>query len=104
MELFLCARTSWGESANVSSSVCPRKDSQSMFSGLVPGQICSRGWFTPFWPDRNSLTSLVPSSRCTMKTKRCCKMLGNGLMNDAWLGQTVDPAKTAQTRLNISGS
>jgi len=39
-----------------------------------------------------------------MKTKRCCKMLGNGLMNDAWLGQTVDPAKTAQTRLNISGS
>jgi hypothetical protein len=38
-----------------------------------------------------------------MKTKSCGKMLGNGLMNDAWLGQTVDPAKTGQTSLNISG-
>jgi len=28
-------------------------------------------------------------------------MLGNGLMNDAWLGQTVDPAKMGQTSLNI---
>jgi len=27
-------------------------------------------------------------------------MLGNGLMNDAWLGQTVDPAKTGQASLN----
>jgi hypothetical protein len=38
-----------------------------------------------------------------MKTKSCSKMLGNGLMNDAWLGQTVDPAKTGQTSLDISG-
>jgi hypothetical protein len=38
-----------------------------------------------------------------MKTKSYGKMLGNGLMNDAWLGQTVDPAKTGQTSLNISG-
>jgi hypothetical protein len=38
-----------------------------------------------------------------MKTKSCNKMLGNGLMNDAWLGQTVDPAKTGQTSPNISG-
>jgi len=37
-----------------------------------------------------------------MKTKSCDKMLGNGLMNDAWLGQTGDPAKTGQTSLNIS--
>jgi hypothetical protein len=38
-----------------------------------------------------------------MKTKSCGKMLGNGLMNDSWFGQTVDPAKTWQTSLNISG-
>jgi len=38
-----------------------------------------------------------------MKTKSCSKMLGNGLMNDAWLGQTVDPSETEQTSLNISG-
>jgi len=37
-----------------------------------------------------------------MKTKSCNKMLGNGLMNDAWLDQTVDPAKTGQTSLSIS--
>jgi hypothetical protein len=30
-------------------------------------------------------------------------MHGNGLMNDAWLGQTVDPAKTGQTSRYISG-
>jgi hypothetical protein len=35
------------------------------------------------------------------KTNSCSKMLGNGLMNDAWLGQTVDSAKTGQTSLNI---
>jgi hypothetical protein len=69
---------------------------------LFPGQICSRGWFTPFWPDRNSLTGLVSSSRCKMKTKSRNKLLGNGLMNDAWLGRTVDPAKTGQASLNIS--
>jgi hypothetical protein len=38
-----------------------------------------------------------------MKRKNCGKILGNGLMNDAWFGQTVDPAKTEQPRLNISG-
>jgi hypothetical protein len=37
-----------------------------------------------------------------MKTKSCGKMLGNGLMNDAWFGQTGDPAKTGQTSRDIS--
>jgi hypothetical protein len=30
-------------------------------------------------------------------------MSGNGLMNDAWLGQTVEPPKTGQTRPAASG-
>jgi hypothetical protein len=75
----------------------------STVSRIAAGQICSHGWFTPFLPNRNSHSGLVPSSRCAMKTKSCNKMLGNGLMNDASLGQTVDPAKTGQTSLNISG-
>jgi hypothetical protein len=37
-----------------------------------------------------------------MKTRSCGQVLGNGLMNDAWLGQTVDPVKTGQNSLTVS--
>jgi len=29
-------------------------------AGAGAGYICSHDWFTPFWPDRNSLTGLEP--------------------------------------------
>jgi hypothetical protein len=36
-----------------------------------------------------------------MKTKSCGQMLGNGLMNDAWLSQTAGRTKTRQPGLLV---
>jgi len=39
-----------------------------------------------------------------MKTSRTGKMSGNGLMNDAWLAQTVKPSQARQAGHHISGT
>jgi len=52
-----------------------------------------RGWLTPLWSVWNLLAGLVPSNRCSIQVGSSSKMPGNGLMNDAWLGQTVKPTK-----------
>lgn len=48
---------------------------------------------------RNSLSGLVSSTRCAEKENVSLMAMSNGLMNDAWIGQTVDEGRIEPHRL-----